>query len=333
MTIIQKKANIQIMKTFGLLTCSILFIASFYQVKAEPSPQSRVVFIKEIEKKFAFVETPSTANNKLKISKPGWILVFEENSRKLLINGTTVWMNYPSIKLAGVWTISRIDLDKTITPIITGCHNRPLTENPRVLIDAGHDGKDNGAVSTPLIEKRTVLEIARRVQHKLNMNKVSSSLTRDKDAYLDLSYRASLTKKRKSDIFISIHLNSSPNPEASGIETYVMTPAGCLSTSGQTSDISAVAGNTYDEANIRFAYLIHQAVVQQTHTEDRGIKRGRFHVLKSVSCPAILIECGFVSCQKDKQRLLSDSYLDTLAEGISRGITKVINEITIKSQK
>jgi len=330
---IQKKLKMKKKKNFySLILFAFLFLPFFSHANLHQK-NTRIVFISELEKNFAFSHQEAKDSIKLQLSKPGWLLIFEENSRKLLINGTLTWMNYPAVKLAGVWAISRIDVDKLIIPIITGKHNYPLVAQPRIIIDAGHGGKDNGAASFPLIEKKATLEIARRVHHKLTANNISSFLTRDKDVYLDLTQRTILIKRRNANFFISIHLNSSSNPAASGIETYIMSPAGCTSTSGQTADMTTYQGNQFDSANARFAYLLHREVIRSTKAEDRGIKWARFHVLKMAATPAVLIECGFVSSPTDKQKLLSEAYLNLIAEGIANGLNKIFNEMKINEQK
>jgi N-acetylmuramoyl-L-alanine amidase len=79
-------------------------------------------------------------------------------------------------------------------------------------------------------------------------------------------------------------------------------------------------GNGDDAANTLLAYFIHKGVLAQTAAADRGVKRAGFQVLREAPCPAVLVECGFISNRREEEKLMQSLYRDSLAEGIAQGI-------------
>ena len=80
------------------------------------------------------------------------------------------------------------------------------------------------------------------------------------------------------------------------------------------------AGNRNDAANTVLGYYVHKGLMLNANSADRGIKRARFQVLRDAPCPAVLIECGFLSNDRQEAKLLDPSYADKIAEGLTRGI-------------
>lgn len=142
---------------------------------------------------------------------------------------------------------------------------------------------------------------------------------------MSLAARTAKAKEWKADIFVSIHLNSARNTDAAGLETYVLPAVGYPSTAGGGNN-KTCAGNTYDRANMLLAYYVHNEVLGQIGSPDRGIRRGRFDVLQNASCPAILVECGFVSNKIEENKMLRRRYLDSIAEGVAKGILTYLNK-------
>ena len=167
----------------------------------------------------------------------------------------------------------------------------------KIYIDAGHGGKDPGAVSCGINEKDIALSVAKIIKSILDGYDVEVVLTREIDEFLELEYRAELANKSNSDIFVSIHCNSYKNINSQGIETY------CYKFK-------------YDE----LAQKIHKELVKDTtlYSFDRGVKEGDFCVLRETSMPACLVELGFISNKQDRERLLAKQY--EYAKAISDGI-------------
>jgi len=120
-------------------------------------------------------------------------------------------------------------------------------------------------------------------------------------------------------------MNSAENAGAAGLETYVVTAPGFASTGENGKSGPAEPGNRFDAASLVLAYEVHRAVLAQTGSTDRGIKHARFDVLTQAPCPALLIECGFLSNAYEETMVSMKSYRDVLAEGIATGVMAYIN--------
>jgi N-acetylmuramoyl-L-alanine amidase len=246
---------------------------------------------------------------------------FQKDSRKILLNGSLVWLNAPTQCDAGQWTLSQADVQTTLLPMLAP---RSALERVRcavVVLDPGHGGRDTGAISPRRVyEKRVVLDIAKRVQRALRGSGLKVKSTRWWDSTLGLADRTARTRAAGADVMVSVHANSAGNTNAAGVETYLLPAAGFPSTSGANSDTRPAAGNAFDAANAALAQAVHREALRATSSPDRGIKRARYDVLRNAPCPAVLVECGFLSSPKDEANLIRRSYREGLAQGIARGI-------------
>ncbi len=247
-------------------------------------------------------------------------LVFEAGSRKLLYNGVLVWLNDGARAQGAAWTVSGTDARGTLDPLLRGHPSLPKTRPWVVLLDPGHGGRDTGAIGhRRVLEKKVALDIAKRVRSHVEARGRVVRLTRDLDLAISLSDRVRTARELEADLFVSLHLNSARNRTAVGAESYVCATAGFPSTSGTRAE-SASRGNGFDGLNMLLAYHVHRGLLGATVGPDRGIKRARFEVLRSAACPAVLVECGFVSNPAEEDRLISRSYRESIARGIASGI-------------
>jgi N-acetylmuramoyl-L-alanine amidase len=142
-------------------------------------------------------------------------------------------------------------------------------------------------------EKSATLDTALRLKIILEKLGFEVFLTRDKDSYVELNDRCDYANKLKADLFISLHFNGGAPKDitTSGLETYCLTVAGESSTnqSKKTATGIMLPGNRLDALNVLLAWSVHLRTVNTMGTEDRAVKRARFAVLKSLSCPGILI--------------------------------------------
>src|SRR5699024_2707547 len=170
-----------------------------------------------------------------------------------------------------------------------------------IVIDAGHGGKDAGAIgSAGSLEKHFTLRTSRALDEKLEMLGANPKLTRNGDEYMTLSGRASLSNTLETDAFISLHYNSMPElPNARGISTYY-----------------------YHDNDERFASYIQEALVVETEDRDRNVSFGNFQVIRQNMQPAVLIELGFISNHKSEELLLTNAYQSKLINGIISGLEK-----------
>jgi N-acetylmuramoyl-L-alanine amidase len=218
----------------------------------------------------------------------------------------------------------------------------------RVVIDAGHGGKDPGAIGpTGLREKDVVLRIAKKVASRLKKDLgCQVVLTRKKDRFLPLTQRTAIANARKADIFVSIHANAAPNRRASGVETYFLNFAldeeamrvaareNATSTKriGDLKNIlSDIMKNTKVDESSRLANYIQKEVVRNlrkrySNVKSKGVKQAPFFVLIGARMPSVLVEVSFISNRKEEKRLKSNRYLDRVAEGIVNGIKSYISD-------
>jgi N-acetylmuramoyl-L-alanine amidase len=275
-----------------------------------------------------------TVNSKTAVElKSQWTTMrFTPESRKLLLNNTLIWLNEPIQSVKGQWCIHSTDQAKTIDPILRPSQLLRGTSASVVLLDPGHGGDDPGAVSPGKIQEKTLtLDLARQIRAKLANAGVRAILTRDSDRALSLSERTGLIRRHGAHAFVSLHFNSTSSRSIYGIETYALPPRGCSSTAGGESSsrrTGAYAGNQHDAANMALAYQIHRSMrVWLGTSHDRGIRRARFQVLREATCPAVLVECGFMSHASTESKFRSPAYLDTLAQRIADGIVAYVKAV------
>jgi N-acetylmuramoyl-L-alanine amidase len=256
-------------------------------------------------------------------------LEVEADRRDILLNGVTHWISTPILVERDRLWIGEIDVLKTIDPVLQPRHLRKLGPVVRtVVIDPGHGGADHGTHGRASFEKTMTLDVAKRVEHDLAGSGLRVILTRTTDETVPLEDRVEFAQSKGADVYVSIHFNSGGSAE--GIETYCTSPAGMSSTAnfnGNGSDrdigggdLSAVTNNRFDLQNVWLAHCVQKSALRATGALDRGVRRARFWVLRYTSCPAVLIEGGFLTNPSEEQRILRADYRETLAKAIADGI-------------
>ena len=216
-----------------------------------------------------------------------------------------------------------------------------------VVIDAGHGGRDPGAVYGKIREKDITLDVAVRLGEKIRKAypDVKVIYTRDKDFYVPLHERGKIANRNKADLFISIHVNSVPNNRAHGTETFLMGTANSRSNMEVCKRENSVilleedytttyAGynpkepesfiffnmmqNAQLEQSVRMAELVEQQFARGPITPSRGIKQAGLLVLWRTTMPAVLVEIGFLSNQKDREQLTDRDMRGKIADCIFR---------------
>ena len=258
-------------------------------------------------------------------------MVFEINSRKITLNDRILYLGHPVASYKGMLYIARRDFRKTISPILYPQKNGKPPRLFHIALDAGHGGKDRGAQNKKYraSEKAIALDIALRLGRELKKNGYKVSYTRTSDRFIELDDRSKAANAGKADMFLSIHCNAA-SPSVSGLETFALTPRWMPSTSTakvSRSDAKGYNGNDCDEWNQLLAYYIQDSLLRTTASEDRGVKRARFAVLRDAKMPAALIECGFISNNSDCAKLLSPSYRQRLAQGIAQAVIRYHNTL------
>lgn len=169
-----------------------------------------------------------------------------------------------------------------------------------IVIDAGHGGFDRGGVPGQRIsEKDKTLDVALRLRRILQADGYRAIMTRDRDVFVPLGTRVAIANSYRGATFVSIHFNCAPRVGANGIETYYY-----------RSDSASLAAS------------IHRNVVSGAPSENRGIRRRGFYVLRRTAIPSVLVECGFLTNPTEGRLALSSDYRQKLAQQIARGIRR-----------
>lgn len=167
-----------------------------------------------------------------------------------------------------------------------------------VVIDAGHGGHDRGGVpGQRLVEKTYALDVAQRLRSRLNSAGFRTVMTRNGDYFVGLGGRCAIANSQRNAVFISVHFNSAKREGANGIETYY-----------------------YGRSSAGFASAVHAQVLRAAGTENRGVRRRGFYVLRNTRIPAVLAELGFLTNRSEGKRVTSSSHRQKLADALARAI-------------
>ncbi len=217
-----------------------------------------------------------------------------------------------------------------------------------IFIDAGHGGKDPGAISqNGIYEKNITLNAARILKKSLSrFRNVSVYLSRNNDKYLFLRDRIRLANKFKADIFISLHADASKNRNAKGISVFTLSNIASDKEAKQlairenksdfTNDIEIknqdplIIGNlikmfqrdTMNKSHALSKFILND--LKEYSLYSRGHRFAGFAVLKSPQIPSVLIELGFLTNQEDEKKLKNIKYLQKLCDTISISIVKFL---------
>lgn len=251
---------------------------------------------------------------------------FRLHSRQIELNGVAVWLGFPVVSNRGALYIAKRDYLKTIVPILFPQRIGKYPKVFHVFLDAGHGGKDVGAQNKAyrLYEKSIALDVVKRLGTILRRNGYRVSFSRTSDKFVELSDRAEAAVKSRADLFLSVHCNAA-SPSVSGVETFAMTPRYMPSTSAKgtsPSDNIGHAGNASDGWSQLFSYYVQRDLLAATRSDDRGVKRARFAVLRGASMPSSLVEIGFLSNNAEARKLASASYRQRIAQSLANSIMK-----------
>jgi len=212
-----------------------------------------------------------------------------------------------------------------------------------IVIDAGHGGRDPGAIGVGgLREKDVTLRLAKTLGEKLSARGFAIVYTRKDDRSIGLEERTAIAESVGGDLFVSLHANSAPRRSVAGIETYYLDAnheRHSLGVAARENGIPpgqvdalqrTVAKLRVSEVSVhsrRVANTVHQQMVaglagRYAEVNDLGVKKGPFYVLFLSNMPAILVEAGFLTNRGEARRLRDVDYLDDLAQQITIGLTR-----------
>jgi N-acetylmuramoyl-L-alanine amidase len=215
-----------------------------------------------------------------------------------------------------------------------------------IAIDAGHGGKDTGAIGPRgSKEKHIVLSIARRLAKLVNAEPgMRAYLTRDSDKFIALRQRIELARHKKADMFISIHADAFRDQRAKGASVFVLSKRGASSVAAQwladkENAADLVGGITLEdkdellasvlldlsqtaslEASLEVADTVLSGLKRVGHVHKKHVESAAFVVLKSPDIPSVLVETAFISNPDEERKLNSNSHQTKLARAIMSGI-------------
>ncbi|MCX7715060.1 MAG: N-acetylmuramoyl-L-alanine amidase family protein [Clostridia bacterium] len=205
------------------------------------------------------------------------------------------------------------------TPAPTIAPSKTSEAKKIVVIDAGHGGKDAGALGVyngiTYYEKDINLAIAKKVEKLLKEKGISVIMTRSDDTFLELTERSDIANKNNAAMFVCIHSNSvEGSTEPNGTETYYC----------ETNNNS-----NYGITSQQLAKNILTAMISHMGTKNRGVKTANHVVTRTSNMPATLIEVGFMSNPDELGKMIDNSFQQAVAEGIAEGIVNSLASIAV----
>lgn len=272
-------------------------------------------------------------DEKLELSNPATKLVLEVHSPEAALNGVAVRLLFPlASRNDGVY-ISKLDLQTTFQALLHPPRAHSRSRTACICLDPGHGGKDPGFRVGLNQEKKYTLLLAQELRDQLTRAGWKVFLTRNRDAFIELPDRPDFARRKKADLFLSLHFNAVVASSASvqGAEVYCLTPAGAPSTNagGETGGAGWFSGNRFNDQNVFLAYQLQKALTRNLGIEDRGVHRARFAVLRDATMPAALIEAGFMSHPLEGKKIFTAEYRRQLAKAILDGVKsycQVVNQ-------
>ena len=204
--------------------------------------------------------------------------------------------------------------------------------SPRIIVDAGHGGKDVGASYKGIIEKEITLSLSLKLRKQLARRGYKVYMTRDKDRHLTLRERTDYANAKKGTLFISLHTNAAPRRRANyvynGIEVFYL--------QGRTRRTRYSNRKIYTSAwkkrksreickEIKAGML--SCVRKEYKVRDKGIKRRNFWVLRGTKMPSLLVENGYITDKYEGKMLMDDYYQDLLVQGIVNGVDQYFKRL------
>lgn len=226
---------------------------------------------------------------------------------------------------------------------------------PVIVVDAGHGGKDPGAIGKGgTYEKTVVLALAKKLRKELKkIMKCEVILTRDRDVFLDLAERTAIANKHSADIFISIHANATRSRKPYGIETYFLNLAKedkaaelAAKENGtslqEVSNLEAILfdlmANSKINESSRLAAAVQLSLVKNmkkkySYIKDLGVRQGPFYVLLGATMPSVLVETAFISNPREEKRLMNATYQTRAAAAIAAGIKAYAQQMNLVASR
>jgi N-acetylmuramoyl-L-alanine amidase len=217
-----------------------------------------------------------------------------------------------------------------------------------IAIDAGHGGKDVGAIGhNDVLEKVATLKMAKELKRLIDLQPgMHAVLTRDKDIFIPLGERVKIAKRHDADMFISIHADAFHDDSVRGGSVYILSRGGASSVmarllaksenaslqdvqlKGRDDDVAFALSDLTRESNVRasrkLAHTVLNEMQKKVKMHRQSVQSARFAVLKSIDMPSLLIETAFISNPHEARNLMNKTFQTKMASAITSGLTKFV---------
>lgn len=286
------------------------------------------------------------------IEKKGRGITLRAGSKTILVNGSEKKLEAPVLVSGGAVFVPASfvrnnlgSIAERFPPEMAPEAVAPKTVTIRtVVIDAGHGGKDVGAMgrSIRLKEKNLTLAASKRLKKILEDNGIKVIMTRDDDKFISLPRRVEIANRSGSDLFVSVHANASRSRSLRGFECYYLSDAtddnaraiealenaslkvdkGDILEHSKSLDATlwdmALTENRRESAEL--ADHICDAVEDSSSVKNRGVRSARFYVLKWTRMPSVLVEMGYISNKYEEKKFKDTDFMNRIIDAVARGI-------------
>jgi N-acetylmuramoyl-L-alanine amidase len=289
-------------------------------------------------------------------------IVVRNGSSTILVNSAHRKMDRPAVLSSGEICVPMSFVKNYFGTLVSGRVTEAAPAVPEgisgpkiyrirtVIVDAGHGGKDPGAIGrrVRLREKNMTLPVAKKIGSILENAGMKVKYTRSSDVFIPLPRRAEIANNAKADLFISVHINASRSRSLSGFECYYLSEATddnaralealedssvSMNENAQVERSRQLDKTLWDLAltenraeSSELASYICDSVENSHLTYVRGVRSARFYVLKHTHMPAVLAEVGYLSNKTEEAKMKDRVYLDRMAAAIADGILKYKRE-------
>ena len=295
------------------------------------------VAVRDIARRYGLKAAWTRAATEMTLSDArGVRFTFKRDARDFYLDGARVFLGELTYLSGDDLWVPKVDVIKTLAPIFAPADHAAFLPAPpkTIVLDPGHGGTDPGNqnLRRKLDEKDMTLDVATRLKKLLEARGYRVVMTRTTDKrfsnnpVVDLPLRAEVANKEHADLFVSIHFNAvDRDPErVSGVETYVLTPQFQISTQPEqdkTMVQQQYPGNRQDMVNALLGYTLHRELVTELKSSDRGYKRRRLAVLRTLSCPGVLVESAYLSNDAEARRVATPEFRQQIAEALAEGVS------------
>ena len=222
-----------------------------------------------------------------------------------------------------------------------------------VILDPGHGGNDRGTTRGFTQEKDITLEVSKVIRQEILRQGWQVSLTREKDRFVSLQDRTEIAEKKSADLFISIHVNSSPDKKVRGFEVYFQNPLPADEESlflaareefyfqktttqndpNKKADVLSIVEDLHRQVDVRRSHILSRTLSEQL-SENAGktvVRQAPYYVLLKSSTPSVLLELGYLTHDQDREKLKDPQYHQWVAARLTEGV-KNFKEMMDKSK-